>query len=348
MAGILEEDYLNIARSEDYVKEDLYGSTVLITGATGLVGMFLAKSLNYMNTALGAGIRLILPVRNKQKADDLYKDTDLSSVTFVYGDITEELKIEGPVDHIIHCASNTTSKYMVSNPVETLHISYEGTRQMLRLAADKKVKSMVYVSSMEVYGSTKEEDNPITEDKLGFINIHNVRSSYSEGKRICELLCSSYASEYGVPVKMARLAQTFGAGVPSSDTRVFAQFAKSVMNGTDIVLHTKGESVGNYCYTADVVRGILCLLTKGENGEAYNIVNENTSMMIREVASMVSETIADGRIKVIFDIPEQNAFGYAPDTKMRLKSSKINGLGWKATYDLPDMYRRMISYWEEK
>ena len=58
MAGILEEDYLNIARSEDYVKEDLYGSTVLITGATGLVGMFLAKSLIYMNTELGAGIRL--------------------------------------------------------------------------------------------------------------------------------------------------------------------------------------------------------------------------------------------------------------------------------------------------
>ena len=218
---------------------------------------------------------------------------------------------------------------------------------MLKLAADKKVKSMVYVSSMEVYGSTKEEDNPITEDKLGFINVHNVRSSYSEGKRICELLCSSYASEYGVPVKMARLAQTFGAGVPSSDTRVFAQFARSVINGTDIVLHTKGESVGNYCYTADVVRGILCLLTKGEDGEAYNVVNENTSMMIREVASMVSEEIAEGKIKVIFDIPEQNAFGYAPDTKMRLSSKKINELGWKASYDLPDMYRRMISYWEE-
>ena len=347
MPGILEEDYLNIANSSDFNKDELFGSTVLITGATGLVGMFLAKSLIYMNTACNAGIRLVLPVRNKNKADDLYKDTDLKDVTFIYGDITEEPKVDGDVDYIIHCASNTTSKYMVSNPVETLHISYEGTRQMLKLAADKNVKSMVYVSSMEVYGSTKEEDNPITEDKLGFINVHNVRSSYSEGKRICELLCSSYASEYGVPVKMARLAQTFGAGVPSSDTRVFAQFARSVINGTDIVLHTKGESVGNYCYTADVVRGILCLLTKGEDGEAYNVVNENTSMMIREVASMVSEEIAEGKIKVIFDIPEQNAFGYAPDTKMRLSSKKINELGWKASYDLPDMYRRMISYWEE-
>lgn len=347
MAGILEEDFLNIAKSDEYDRSAIFNSTVLITGATGLVGMFIAKALLYMNREYDAGIKLILPVRNRQKAEKTFEGEDLSNVTFVYGDITDKLDIEGEVDHIIHCASVTTSKFMVTNPVETIHIAYEGTRQMLELAISKKVKSMVYVSSMEVYGSTKEEDNPITEEKLGYIDVHNVRSSYSEGKRICELLCASYASEYGVPVKIARLAQTFGAGVPSTDTRVFAQFARCYINKEDIVLHTRGESVGNYCYTADVVRGILCILSKGNNGESYTVVNEKTSMMIREVASMIADDMCEGQIKVVFDIPEQNAYGYAPDTKMRLSSKKLNDLGWKASYDLPDMYRRMISYWSE-
>ena len=347
MSAILDKDYLDIATSDIYNREDLYGSTILITGATGLVGMFIAKSFLFMNKNSNAGIRLILPVRNKEKAAKVFEGDDLGAITFVYGDITDTLDIEGNVDMIIHCASVTTSKIMVTNPVETIHISYEGTRKMLELARDKKVKSMVYVSSMEVYGSTKEEDNPITEEKLGYIDVHNVRSSYSEGKRICELLCASYADEYGVPVKIARLAQTFGAGVPSTDTRVFAQFARCYINREDIVLHTKGGSVGNYCYTADVVRGILCILTKGVNGEAYNVVNENTSMMIREVASMIADDMCEGKIKVVYDIPEQNSYGYAPETKMRLSSQKIRDLGWNATYDLPDMYRRMIAYWSE-
>ena len=347
MAGILEEDFLNIAKSDEYDRSAIFNSTVLITGATGLVGMFIAKALLYMNRECDAGIKLILPVRNRQKAEKTFEGEDLSNVTFVYGDITDKLDIEGEVDHIIHCASVTTSKFMVTNPVETIHIAYEGTRQMLELAVSKKVKSMVYISSMEVYGSTKEEENPITEEKLGYIDVHNVRSSYSEGKRICELLCSSYASEYGVPVKITRLAQTFGAGVPSTDTRVFAQFARCYINKEDIVLHTRGESVGNYCYTADVVRGILCVLTEGNNGESYTVVNERTSMMIREVASMIADEMCEGKIKVVFDIPEQNSYGYAPDTKMRLSSKKLNDLGWKASYDLPDMYRRMISYWSE-
>ena len=64
---------------------------------------------------------------------------------------------------------------------------------------------------------------------------------------MCECLCSAYASEYQLPVKIARLAQTFGAGVNPSETRVFAQFARSLIHGEDIILHTEGKSYGNYC-----------------------------------------------------------------------------------------------------
>ncbi|MBO4242143.1 MAG: NAD(P)-dependent oxidoreductase, partial [Clostridiales bacterium] len=328
--------------------KSLFGSTVLVTGDTGLVGMSIVKTLIYLNENSSADIKILIAVRNLEKAKGIFgDDMESKGVTALIGDITDEISYEGTIDYIIHCASVTTSKYMVTNPVETIHISYEGTRQVMELARRCDVKSVVYVSSMEVYGSTKEEDNPITEEKLGYINVHNVRSSYSEGKRICELLCESYFSEFGVPVKMARLAQTFGAGVPSTDTRVFAQFARCLINGEDIVLHTKGGSVGNYCYTADVVEGILTLLTKGESGQSYNIVNENTSMMIREVASLVADDLGEGKISVVFDIPTDNKYGYPPETKMRLSGQKMRDLGWAPRYDLPEMFRRLIAYWEE-
>lgn len=88
---------------------------------------------------------------------------------------------------------------------------------------------MVYVSSMEVYGIPDEKKEYITEKDLGYIELENVRSSYSEGKRICECLCNAYVAEFGLPVKSARLAQTFGAGVLQEDNRVYAQFARSAM-----------------------------------------------------------------------------------------------------------------------
>lgn len=152
---------------------------------------------------------------------------------------------------------------------------------------------------MEAFGITDSSLEYVKEDDLGYIDIHNVRSSYSEGKRICECLCSSYAREYNVPVKIARLAQTFGAGIPYEENRVFAQFAKSAINGNDIVLHTAGQSVGNYCYTRDVVKAILLLLIRGNNGEAYTVANPASSITIRGMAEMVAKELADDKIKVI-------------------------------------------------
>ena len=89
-------------------------------------------------------------------------------------------------------------------------------------------------------------------------------------------------------------AQTFGAGVSKDEGRVFAQFAKSAMGKTDIVLHTKGESTGNYCYTADAVMGILTVLLKGNDGEVYTIANPETTSKIKDMAQMVADTIGQG------------------------------------------------------
>lgn len=221
---------------------------------------------------------------------------------------------------IFHCASVTTSKVMIEKPVETLLTSIDGTKNILELAKEKNLKSVVYISSMEMYGSFDDLDHEVKENDLGYIDPLKVRSNYPECKRLCENMCIAYLSEYDVPVKIARLAQTFGAGILPGENRVFAQFARSASNGENIVLHTKGLSEGNYCYTRDCMTGLLTILLKGKNGEAYNISNPVSHITIADMAKMVAEKIADGKIEVVFDIPENNNFGYAADTKMKLNS----------------------------
>ena len=182
-----------------------------------------------------------------------------------------------------------------------------------------------------------------TEKELGLIDLENPRSCYPEGKRMAECLCTAYASEYKVPVKVARLSQTFGAGITYNENRVFAQFAKAAIEGHDIVLHTKGLSFGNYCYTRDTITALLILLVKGNRGEAYTVANEDSNIRIKDMAKMVAEKIAGGKINVVFDIPESAlTYGYAPDTELHLSSAKMQALGWKPTVSLEETYRRMM------
>ena len=317
--------------------EELRDKSVFITGATGLVGSMLVRCL----CAAPVGITVIAHVRNEQKARAMFGDLP---IVYCVGDVTSPIHYEGAVDHILHTASVTASRTFVTQPVDTLMTAIDGTRNLLEFAREKAAESMVYVSSMEAFGITDPALERVTEQDLGYIDILSVRSSYSEGKRICECLCAAYAAQYGVHVRIARLAQTFGAGVSRADGRVFAQFTKSCLEGRDIVLHTEGKSMGNYCYTADCIRGLLTIALKGEDGNAYTVVNPSTSMQIRQVAKLVSDTLTEGKTQVIFDIPESAlTYGYAPDVTMRLSGDKLMALGWQPEVDLPEMFRRLAA-----
>lgn len=342
-----QQEDLELAARSELPWEEMNGATVFVTGATGLVGSQLVKTILAANRIHDLHIRVLALVRSQDKARRVFGHLlEKPELQLHYGDVTQPLCIAGDVDYIIHAASQTASKEFVSHPVETIDTSFIGTKNILELARSKQSRSVVYISSMEAYGNPVHDKFRTAEADLGYIDNLNVRSCYSEGKRFCECLCACYSSEYGVPVKIARLAQTFGAGVSFAENRVFAQFAKSAMNGTDIVLHTKGQSYGNYCYTADAVCGLLTILLRGENAQAYNVVCESTTMKIADMAAMVAHDIADDRIQVVFDIPESAlTYGYAPDVVLRLDGRKLRSLGWEPRIapDLPTMYRRMIA-----
>lgn len=311
------------------------GVSILITGATGLIGSTLVRSI----MSLGMNIRITIPVRDKEKALKIYKE-GAERLTIIECDLERYCNsIDGDqFDYIIHCASPTAGRFMTEHPVETFELTVKTTGSLLEYARNHNVKGMVYVSSLEYYGQNND-DRIITEDFLGYIDMSSPRSSYPMGKRAAEYMCVAYAKEYDVPVKIARLTQTFGAGVSSDDNRVFAQFARSVIAGTDIILHTSGESSKPYCYTTDCADAILTILLKGAKGEAYNVANQDTYISIRKMAEFLRDNF-NPNIRVI--IEEHPEMGYAPVTKLNLSSEKLMALGWKPKYGLKEMYSRLI------
>lgn len=236
--------------------------------------------------------------------------------------------------------------------VETIKMSVESTMSILEVAKKNKSK-VVYLSSMEQYGIPYENGQRMTEEMVGIIDHLNIRSSYSESKRLCECLCVSYASEYGINVKIARLAQTVGAGVPLTDSRMPMQFARAVVKEKDIVLHTEGKSISNFVYLMDAITGILTILQKGESGQAYNVCNDKETRSVRDIAELVCHEIAKDKIKVCIEkkdncIEKKDNMGYAKDVAIYLDSEKLRSLGWCAQVGMAEGYKRLIQYLEEK
>lgn len=306
----------------------------LITGATGLIGSSLVKRLIFDNA------EVVCPVRNLQKTRLMFDDLFFDKVKWIGVDVDKYLKeLKGDYDYIIHCASPTASKYFVDKPVETILFNTDTTSSILKYALIHDVKGIVYLSSLESYGTVLDDDKLIDEDYQGYVNPMEVRSSYNMAKRICESLCHAYAKEYNVPVKVIRLTQTISPIISDNDMRVFAQFARHAAKGEDIELHTKGTAARQYIHVDDAISAILCVLYNGQSGEVYNAAREDSYISVREMAEYIQKKFNPSS-KVILNL--RNDMGYAPTTKLKLDTTKLRNLGWEAKYSLYDMFYDLI------
>ncbi|MDJ1122159.1 NAD-dependent epimerase/dehydratase family protein [Olsenella sp. YH-ols2217] len=335
-----------LVASESVGFSELSGRRLLVTGSTGLIGSLCAKAALVYNRAHPEvePIGVIAMARNAEKAQRVFHGfSEDDGLSILEGDLARPEGLDVAFDYAVHAGSPTASEFFVSHPVETVLTAIDGTNWVLDQARRCDARSVVFLSSMEVYGQGFPEPGMkrlLTEEMCGDVQPLSVRSCYSEAKRMTENLCVDYASEYDVNAKILRLAQTFGPGVTWDDRRVFALFAKSVIKGQDIVLKTTAQSTRMYLYTVDAVAAIFAVLLRGEKGACYNAANPATYCSVADMAAMVSELDEERPVSVRFELEE--GLPYMPEHHLPLDVSKLEALGWAPTMDLPDMFRALI------
>lgn len=310
----------------------------LITGATGLIGSALVRHL----MSHYDGVEFVLPVRNKPKADTLF-GADIRASIVECDLLTTDFEFAQEVDYIVHCAAPTDSRFFVEHSVETYNAVFLPSLHLLEYAARHEIRGFVYLSSLEVYGTVADDREPLNEDNLGNINQTSPRSSYPLAKRTIEHLCALYAHQYQVPVSIARLTQTTGAGVPFDDSRVINAFCRAALQNDNIILHTSGESSRPYCHLSDVLSAILILLKKGTMGETYNVANESTYISAHDLALFIKEHL-NPDINVKMDLKKD--VPYAPLTHIRMSTFKLQSLGWLPKYGLEDICRDVFDHYQ--
>lgn len=332
---ILSEDIESVTKDQTICWERLRDSSVLITGATGMIGRACARVLGKLNDDEKLNVVAYALGRNAKIGKELEQ---INGVTFLQVDLRETLEIRQPIDYVIHCAAVTKSAEMLADPVGLIETELSGSKNILELARMNSVRGFVYISSMEEYGLL---DLPkVKESDQGYVDITKPRSSYPMCKRMVETMCNCYFNQYRLPTKIARLGMICGAGEDfTRDKRVWAQFAKCAYERKPIILHTEGGSLSSFAYLADASRAIFMMLLSDISGETYNVAT--CSCTIKEFAQKIGNKFG---VEVKVQPPENVAkLGYASDFRMRLDTSKLKMLGWKPRVDtIEDMIGRII------
>lgn len=316
--------------------ENLKDKSILISGATGLVGSCLIDVI-MMRNQLGMNCKVYALGRDESKSKNRFGYcNDSGFYEFIQADISKPLIRDdiGTVDYVIHLASNTHPIQYSTDPIGTITTNILGTYYLLEFAEKHNVTRCAFASSNEVYGENRGDVEMFDEHYCGYIDSNTMRAGYSESKRCSEALCQAYIKQKNMDIVIPRLTRSYGPTMLMSDTKAISQFIKKGIVGEDIVLKSQGNQFYSYTYVADAVAGFLTILLKGKCGEAYNIADIESDIKLKDLATLIADI--SGK-KVIFEIPDDNeAAGYSTATKARLDSTKLQALGWKAKYNIKD------------
>lgn len=315
--------------------EGLNSSSIMISGAAGMIGTFLIDVIMYKNTSNEEFFCNVYAIgRNEEKARERFeKYWDNEYFHFVGCDINKKIDLDlGDIGYIFHAASNTHPVAYATDPIGTITTNIIGTNNLLEFAAEHGCRRFIFASSNEIYGENRGDTELFDESYCGYIDSNTLRAGYPESKRCGEALCQAYIKQKGLDAVIARFTRSYGPTVKLSDTKAITQFIKKAIDGEDIVLKSKGEQFYSYTYVSDAVSGLLTILMKGENGEAYNIADEKSDITLKELAEIIANYVGK---KVVIELPDVvESAGFSKATKARLDSSKLKNLGWKADYSI--------------
>ena len=326
----------------DFLAEKLQGKKIMVSGATGLVGAAIVRYIIQLNEQRNANIDVFPLFRSKDKFKQLFPDADNREyIKPLHFDTDDNIEFNQDVDFIIHCAGiSGGSKMHLKDPVRIFDIGVNGTRKLLDYAATHKCQGFLYVSTYEVYGNVSMEE-PIDETHPSLLNPMVLRDSYAEVKRLCESMCVAFSAKFGFNIYSGRLTSTFGTGVKYDDPRFFAEFARCVTAGKDIVLRSKGGTVRNYLDVDDAASAFLYILANGENANAYNLTNRNNQISIKDIAEMIIKLDGD-KVKLVFDIDESNSMGFRKEGKTVMNPDKLEAIGWKPVFSFEETLTKLL------
>lgn len=314
--------------------EMLRNSSVLITGASGLICSNLVDFLMYLNRYHGFNIRIFAAARSEQSINRRFGENS-EQLQYIQYDALCPFRIDFDVDYIIHGAGNANPRAYTEEPVETMLANFNGMMEILEYARKNQVRRVLYISSSEVYGAKADRlSEPYDENDYGAVDILDVRSCYPSSKRAAETLCAAYFKEYGVDSVIVRPGHIYGPSFTSTDNRAYAQFARDALSHRDIVMKSPGTQLRSYCYVGDCSSAILAVLLNGKTGDAYNISNSGSIITIQQLAASLAKA---GNVNVVYANPsDKEKAGYTKMENSALRSNKLEQLDWFSCFSLDE------------
>ncbi|MCI8287952.1 MAG: NAD-dependent epimerase/dehydratase family protein [Lachnospiraceae bacterium] len=328
------EDIRNVAKL-NLPWDKLNDKSVMLSGATGLLGSFFVDVILEKNSTDGMNCTIYVLSRDVEKAKKRFsKYAHDSFINFIPYDVRQPLIQDdiGRVDYVLHLASNTHPIQYSTDPIGTITTNIIGLQNMLDFAVAHDATRFVFASSNEIYGENRGDVEFFDENYCGYINSNTIRAGYPESKRCGETLCQAYKLQKGLDVVISRFTRSYGPTMLMTDTKAISQFIKKGIAGEDIILKSAGTQFYSYSYVADAISGLFVVLLKGKNGEAYNIADEASDIMLKDLAEVIAEVTGTN---IVFEIPDEvEAAGYSKATKARLDGHKLKALGWKPQYNI--------------
>ncbi len=323
----------------------LFNRSVLITGASGMIGSAIADILFRINKTRDSNIKIFLACRDKIKLQSRFRCfTEGCDYTYIPFDAAKPWSCSIKPDYVIHAASNSDPESILKHPVETILSNVCGLNSLLASFTDGGLSRFLFISSSEIYGN-KNDNSPFNESDYGYVDVLNPRASYPNSKRSGESLCIAYHEEYDLDTVILRPGHIYGPSITDTDSRASAQFLRRAYRKQDIILKSSGSQIRSYCYTLDCASACLYVLLNGKSANAYNISDPCSAASIRDIAEEFAKISG---VNVVFE----NASDFEKRSGNLMKNSsldpgKILSLGWKPVFSLTDGVRAALESYED-